>query len=274
MTTTYYDLSSYGHIEVSGPEADTFLQGQLTCDINTVDQTQSILGAHCNLKGRMVSLFWLYRMPECFRLVMPVETIPRALKHLQKFAAFSKVTISCHDGNYLGLVTKHSPNADTGLFRQIDDDQYLCFASSTTAISPQQPLSAWEQFCIQRHQAYLTPKSIAELMPSEIELGKLGGVSLNKGCFLGQEIIARLHYLGKQKKTLVVLEAEDQPSVLESLLDAEGKTCGQIICASTQLSGKQYCLALVNNNAIATDPSWITADTEIALQISPEGSTS
>src|SRR5436190_16916910 len=95
MQTCFTDLTGQlGIVSVHGVDAKTFLQGQLTCNINDITVNQSALGAHCNLKGRMQGLFRVLQVQENqYWLTMPLALVPFAIKNLQKYALFSKVQI-------------------------------------------------------------------------------------------------------------------------------------------------------------------------------------
>ena len=105
MQPIYIDLTHYfTDLVIQGNNAETFLQGQLTCDLNQLDQTHSSLGAHCDLKGRVVSLFRVYRIANQWHLTVPTSAADIAVKALQHYARFSKVTITKHSPLRYGLL--------------------------------------------------------------------------------------------------------------------------------------------------------------------------
>jgi folate-binding protein YgfZ len=153
-------------IRVSGPDARSFLQGQLTCDLNRLSTGQGLRGAHCNLKGRVEALYDLSMDGESILLHTPDEVAEHALKHLQPYARFSKVNLE--------LRLDHQP-----------ENHALHIAN------------------IQAGIARLSLNTVGRFLPQELGLVEQGAVDFKKGCYLGQEVVARLHYLGKLKKQLV-----------------------------------------------------------------------
>ena len=153
-------------ISVSGPDAQKFLQGQLSCDMNRLSETQSLRGAHCNLKGRVEALYTISMQGEAICLQTPDDVAAHALKQLQPYARFSKVK--------LDLILTGDEMDETARIAEI-----------------------------QAGIARLHPDTVGRFLPQELGLIELGAVDFKKGCYLGQEIVARLHYLGKLKKHLV-----------------------------------------------------------------------
>ena len=153
-------------ISVTGPDALKFLQGQLTCDMNLLSETHPLRGAHCNLKGRVEAIYAISMQGETILLKTPDDVAEHALKHLQPYSRFSKVKLE---------LTLTDETVD-----------------SITRIAE-----------IQTGIAQLHPDTVGRFLPQELGLIELGAVDFKKGCYLGQEIVARLHYLGKLKKQLV-----------------------------------------------------------------------
>lgn len=159
---------SPGLLKVSGSDAKKLLQGQLTCDVNNVASTQPQLGAHCNPQGRIISLFYLFNYQDNYYLQMPRDMIDIALKALKKYAPFFKVelTDASDESNIIGSLGSHLPTF------------------------------------LENGVAMIYPETSGVFLPHEINLPQLNGVSFNKGCYTGQEIIARMHYRGKLKNQL------------------------------------------------------------------------
>lgn len=163
-------MSTYADLIISGLDAATFLQGQLTCDVLKLKNNEITLGAACNRQGRIVANFWLQRCGENYHLKLPNETINVLETHLKKYALFSKVQFekktSDEEINYLDLIS--------------------------------------------RGITLILPQTTAQFTPQMINFEKLGGVSFNKGCYLGQEIVARTEHLGKLKRHLKHLDLNEE----------------------------------------------------------------
>lgn len=158
--TAAYEISG---ILVSGPDAQKFLQGQLTCDINLLTADHPLRGAHCNQKGRVEALYDIFLTPAGILLVTKTDVIQHALDKLQFYARFSKVQL---------------------------------------AIVP-------VEFKVELPMPRLHPQTLGKYLPQELGLDQTEAVSFTKGCYIGQEIVARLHYLGKLKRELIQIESED-----------------------------------------------------------------
>ncbi len=179
----------HGCILIWGPQAEIFLQGQLTCDVKSCPT----FGGYCNTQGRLISLFRLLQNPleqdKGYCLECPLEILESTLHTLKKYAIFSKVTIE-----NISQISENIPELDIGT--QINQLQTLDILSKT----PQ-----------------LTSKTQGMFLPHHVNLPELKGVSFNKGCYLGQEIIARMEYRSKIKKHLAIFEYDfDLQSPLEA----------------------------------------------------------
>lgn len=198
----------HGCILIAGPEAESFLQGQLTCDVKNCPT----LGGYCNTQGRLISLFYLFKNPEPndgYILECPLDILDTTLATLKKYAMFSKVT-----------------------FQNISDK-----SQSQTPVE----VDDWQTLDILAKIPQLTSKTQGLFLPHHLNLPELGAVSFKKGCYLGQEIIARMHYRSKIKKHLAILEVEptDYPlepgSPLYSLSIHTSEPVGHIVTIANNL---------------------------------------
>jgi tRNA-modifying protein YgfZ len=177
---------------ISGSDANTFLQGQATCDINQLTTTPSI-GACCNLKGRIVANFWIWQQADNFLLALPKSMTSILTQHLEKYALFSKVTLSPTDITLPRIDVDFTP-------------------------------------------VWILPETTEKLTPQMIDLQKQGGVSFTKGCYLGQEIIARTEHLGQLKRHLhkLIKIDEIQPNVGMAICNGEQQKIGIIVAVTDQ----------------------------------------
>ena len=199
------NLTDYQLIHVAGDDAHSFLQGQLTCDVRQANEQQALLGAHCNTKGRMVSLFCLVKSDDGYRLCLPTEISNLALASLKKYAIFSKVDISLDNTQrlYLSDQTRQSaPNLQS--IRLPGSNNYYLIMGHLSHESNYNPslIHQWHLDNIRAGIPRLYANTSEQFLPHEINLPKLGGVSFSKGCYLGQEIIARMQHVAKLKKRL------------------------------------------------------------------------
>lgn len=212
--SAFLRLENYGVLKVAGLDAKKFLQGQLTCDLEKITDQTSTLAAHCNPQGRVISLFYLCYFQEAYYLIMPSSLIPLTIVALKKYAVFSKVTINDASAlwNIIGVVNiKNEFSAKIINISSEKINRHLVMVDHAEA----------EKFCLQLADHYkhiphpdwhlldifnlkptIYPETSAKFLPQELNLIHLGAVSFDKGCYTGQEIIARLHYRGKLKKRL------------------------------------------------------------------------
>ena len=98
------DLNHYSLLKISGSDKESFLQGQLTCDVDKITDQQSSPGAHCNRKGRVMSLFRLFRHKDALYMIMPSNVVEQARDNLHKYAVFSKVDLEIQNSPCYGLL--------------------------------------------------------------------------------------------------------------------------------------------------------------------------
>src|SRR3990167_3865520 len=259
------DLSHFGIIQVRGPDASSFLQGQFTCDVNKTQEQQATLGAQCDHKGRMLVNFWLWKRRQDFYCFIPRTLIVLTLAHLKKYAVFSKVSLEvCNEMaiTYYGKMPLSSQPKITVL-TTLFPHYYLIIAPPEHLSTIWQELhaqgatpvgrSAWQAFNVQQGLVFITPATQALFTPAMINLPLLGGVSFTKGCYVGQEIIARTHHLGKLKRHLhrasVACDSPPQPG--ESLTNEAADAIGVIAEVAPATPSGYDLLAVVQDHALA-----------------------
>jgi folate-binding protein YgfZ len=226
---------------VSGNEAAKFLQGQCTCDINQVLPHRGALSAYCNPQGRIIASFYVAKESESYLLVLPKTMVEIVVNKLAKFAIFSKVKVedktdifTCF-GFYLEKSVEEKMLGsiqDAHLFQcspqhylmLLEDDQL----SKTDDLLAQLSVSmeeerVWKDVQIRRGITFIYPETSELVTPHMINYPLLGAVALNKGCYVGQEIIARTHYLGKSKRKLYIgiIQADSAPKEGDKLFYQE-----------------------------------------------------
>lgn len=214
---------------IKGPDATTFLQGQLTCDMSTITDQPSF-GAYCDNRGRMIANFMIEVINDGFRLWLPNGLRDVFVEIIQKYAAFSQVEMQTIDDLTPSFETNRLTN-------------------------------------IQNNITWLAPETSAKFTPQMINWEKLGGVSFTKGCFLGQEIVARTQHLGKLKRHLHQFTAVGSrlPAIGSHIL-ANETTVGTI-CDVTLNNEKQlFGLAVIEDRAL--DQTLSTEETAYIVSLS------
>lgn len=213
-----FDLSYLTCLDVIGERRMEFLQGQLTCDLQKVHVTQMQQGALCNLKGRILALLDVIEWHGTHHLILPQDLVNETQTSLNKTALFSKVNIQKNAqyklfGFQLNSYDDHIPfNVKLPLnkYEMIHTDDYCCYAlgenlyvfiikNTLEMIENLRGSLAWHALRLQAHQIEIYPESRGLFLPHRLGLQHSGHLSFNKGCYKGQEIIARTHYRAKLK---------------------------------------------------------------------------
>lgn len=199
-------MTELSAITIQGPDCDKFLQGQLTCDMREVSK-KPLLAAHCNPQGRIISLFWICRYEQGVCLTLPSDLRTIALSTLQKYAVFFKTTLENKD--------------------KLSDLPAICCLSRAEKIAKGYPS--------------IYAATSERFLPHPLGLPQWGGVSFNKGCYTGQEIIARTEHRGKVKQHLY-------PARVKTLF-AAGNTLenGAIIVDCARINDEFHALVLMKD---------------------------
>jgi len=256
-------LSSYSFIDVTGIDAERFLQGQLTINISTPDYKTAYLAALCSAKGRVMSLFFISKIALGFRLFMPQSIVKMTVDHLNKYGVFFKTEIkeARPESKLIAFFDhpKESDNritiANTELSLTVccNEDEIEAFAH-TYSIELKNIDSQWYQYLTKHKIPWLNNDSVEHFLPHDLNLPKLDAVDFKKGCYTGQEIIARMHYKGKLKQHLQRLTSEFNSDILpKTALLQDDKKVGEIICSISSNQKSVSVLALVKDKANIDD---------------------
>lgn len=257
-----------GVLKAAGPDAKKFLQGQITCDINKLTQTDALYGAICSIKGRIITNFYLVQNNDDVLMLMSADLVEKTLLHLKKYAVFFKAELSDESEHFhlysrLTMASVESaPETLTEKLPTITSDnginltvsqypitvQWLLTDSSNKIEEQNQELAALE---ILSARPVINLEQSETILPQWLNMQRTGGISFTKGCYTGQEIVARMQYRGKSKKQLALFQSETPMETNQDILDKEGKNVGQVIKAAA-LSNGYLAQAIIN-----TDPSEI-----------------
>ncbi|MDQ0650170.1 CAF17-like 4Fe-4S cluster assembly/insertion protein YgfZ [Pseudomonas cedrina] len=255
-------LSHEGILAVRGADASKFLQGQLTCNLNYLSDTQASLGARCTQKGRMQSSFRILLQGDGVLLAMATELLEPQLADLKKYAVFSKSKLTDESAAWVrfGLVNADSALAGLGLELPAETDRVArSDALIAIRVSPgraelwapaeqaesvrsqlaehlqQADLNEWLLGQIRAGIGQVMPQTRELFIPQMLNLQAVGGVSFKKGCYTGQEIVARMQYLGKLKRRLyrLRLDAAQLPEPGTPLFSpSHNSSIGEVVIAA------------------------------------------
>ncbi|WP_313294968.1 folate-binding protein YgfZ [Pseudomonas sp.] len=275
-------LSHEGVLAVRGSDAGKFLQGQLTCNINYLSLEHASLGARCMVKGRMQSSFRILPEGNGYLLAMASELLEAQLADLKKYAVFSKATLTdesatwvrfgLHDGaaalHALGLVLA----AEAGSTARHDGLIAIAVSAGRSELwvpvdraeSVRQALASklaegslddWLLGQIRAGIGQVTGPTRELFIPQMINLQAVDGVSFKKGCYTGQEIVARMQYLGKLKRRQYRLALDQQapPAPGTAIFSpTHGSSVGEVVIAARAERGCEL-LAVLSAEAVEDD---------------------
>jgi hypothetical protein len=272
--TVMCDLSHLGLLQLSGADAINFLQGQVTNDVKLLKESAHYTG-YCTPKGRMLALFLAFSQHERIHLQMPIELIATTAKRLKMYVMRSKVEVQdvSHDVIKIGL---SGPNAQALLstqFAKVPEHDYelvslengslLKLPSSTHArfeilatidqaqviwndLSSQATITDatyWEWLEIQAGIPDVKAETQEEFVPQMLNLDLLGGINFKKGCYTGQEIVARTHYLGSIKRRTYLTHSNHSVQPGENILNAANEAVGKVVRSAPSSLGGYDLLA-------------------------------
>ncbi len=241
-------LSLFSVLRVSGPDSERFLQGQFTCDVTKLSADTWSPGACCTAKGRMVANFIIVRDGEDFLLRLPAAQLQPLLDHLKKYAVFYKAELA---DSGLTLLGKIDLKADSRSISRTDSGYLLSWADGRTELwttsendtrvwlsGPLMPESEWLNQDIASGWVWVTPASQDAWIPQYIGWQDQGGISFQKGCYTGQEVVARLQYLGKSKRHLYRVYADQLLPAVMTPVSLGTKQIGELaaVCGRTGLA--------------------------------------
>lgn len=264
-------LSHLGLLEISGDDAVTFLQGQVTNDVKLLNGSNSQYAGYCNPKGRLLAMFLAFAHSDHLHLQMPLSIVEPIMKRLRMYVMRSKVVIADKSAGILcfGIAGPNAEHVLINFFNQApsaphqlitledatilrlagDFPRYQVFTNTTNAERIWQALSAsctkvgkavWDYLEIEAGIPEIVPATQEAFVPQMINLDSLDGINFKKGCYTGQEIVARTHYLGKVKRRtqLANINTDVMPQAGDAIqLEGSDEAIGQVVRAAPSPSG-------------------------------------
>ncbi|OOF40655.1 hypothetical protein BKK50_09515 [Rodentibacter rarus] len=272
--TQFIPLNQYQIIEAQGIDAQTYLQGQLTSDVVALASGASTLTAHCDPKGKMNAIFRVCKLSSTqFLLLVKKALLPSALEALKKYAVFSKVSFELRDWQIVGLIGEKCGKIQPHFSIEIDEQRSILINETSLPITFNAEEALWEAVDIQAGLPNLTAKTQNEFIPQAFNLQAIEqAISFTKGCYLGQEIVARAKYRGANKRAMFILKGEtaSTPEVgecIEMQIEGHWRKTGTIIRA-VNIEGILW-LQVVMNNDVEIDQSFRLLEEASLLTLQP-----
>ncbi len=276
------DLSHYGLIRASGVEAESFLQNQFCNDVRKVSPALSQLNGYCTPKGRVLALFRLFQQGDDYLLRLPREILEPTLKRLRMFILMSKVALEDDSDTQVSIgysgpeAAKHLTDILGNAPAAIDECLHTGTLSVIRVRGPHprfeihgsEPAvrelwdtlstlagpagsAAWNLLDIHAGLPEIVAATQEAFVPQMLNLQALDALSFHKGCYPGQEIVARMHYLGKLKRRMYrahVDTTDDCPQPGDDLFSEgseSGQGVGKVVLAQTTPTGGVDLLAVI-----------------------------
>lgn len=237
-------MTDYAVIALQGEQAWEFLQGYVTCDVMAISSGGGQLAACCNLKGRVISSFYIVNYFNHAFLLHPKETTDITIEHLQKYAVFSQTELVDVSNQWNVYQCMSVSDADAPI--------RVCLPASSRGIvlSPiSSPLSIesastvdWQLADIKEGVFLVDKIHSGQYLPQMLDYHQLGAISFTKGCYLGQEIVARTQHLGKLKRQLIRAVFLDEP---KETVEQQGQWVADVLsCIKDAEAGWQALLVM------------------------------
>lgn len=271
MTTPQFiPLPHLAILDVTGEDAQNFLHAQVPSDIRTLNAERAQISGWCTAKGRLLTTFVIWPIENGYRLVMAADVRDAIAKRLKMYVMRLKVQVTPSTDVVYGLLNPETvlnnqplPTADwqvtqLGQLTAIRLDSTRCLLTGPESellplTKPGAPINpdAWALSDIAQGFPLVTQATSEHYVPQMVNLDKLGGVSFKKGCYPGQEIVARTHYLGKIKRHMYRVSS-DKPlaagaEVRSSALN--GQACGSLLTTAPNAEGLWLALAVLQQDA-------------------------
>jgi folate-binding protein YgfZ len=231
-------------LKLTGSEVQSFLQGQFSNDIDALEDGVIQLNAYCQHQGKIMALIWVMKRDDEFYLSFPQALSAEIVKKLTMFKMMSDVTIKDITNELLqfGVVDEVVDGAFV-----INEQQSIVLVDSANEFKLSEE-SEWEAACIANEVPEVELVTVEKFVPQLLNLDiDEVGVNFSKGCYPGQEVVARLHYLGKSKRRMRAFECDGEIEVGDELLvtnSTSAKASG-IVVRRVKLASKSLCLATV-----------------------------
>lgn len=261
-------------LRIEGEDAQTFLQGQTSCDVRQITPACSGLGAFCNPQGRVIATFRMLRCETGFLLLLASDLLDKVVQRLRLYVLRSRVEITPAELALFGVTATEpdllreileQPPQTNGAVIQAHQlywlrvpspwERWLVLGELEVAQAmwlrlvdlgaAESPATYWQLQDIRAGLPTVTAATSEAFLPQMLNLDMLGGISFDKGCYTGQEVIARTHYLGQVKRRLyrAQLSIPHTPAPGAKLV-AAGETVGQVVNAAPTDSSQEI-LAVV-----------------------------
>jgi folate-binding protein YgfZ len=300
--TVLADLGQFGTLRVSGEDAQSFLQNLLSNDIREVSATQSQFSSFNSAKGRMLANFLISRESDDYLLQLPASLTEAMRKKLSMYVMRAKVKITdiSNELIILGLSGNSAPHIlqaqgwalpesvlglsqnQTACIIKYSDSRYQinlhpeqaeALWMSLHALATPVGSASWDWFNIRAGLPVILPATQEQFVPQMANFDLIGGINFKKGCYPGQEIVARMHYLGKLKRRMYLahVDSATAPQAGDELYGTEpaGQSCGMIANAAVAPQGGYDVLAVIQSESHDANAVHLSSGAQLQFEALP-----
>ena len=251
-------LKNRALLKISGKDSEEFIQNQFSNDIEKLNHSSIQINAYCQHQGKIIGLFWVMRYEDNFLLSFPIDLADVIKSRLQIFVIMSDVIIDDISASYsqIGLIDEKHSNAYS-----INDRLSLIIDNTIDKFNSKiEENTEWTLACIKSSLPEVFLATSEKFVPQmlNLDINEIG-VNFSKGCYPGQEVVARLHYLGSAKRRLFSFQSDHEMQVGDSLYCANSKTAfarggrykgsGIVVC-KVKYNSLFYCLGTLDVDLI------------------------
>jgi tRNA-modifying protein YgfZ len=247
-------LNERALLRISGSDSESFLQNQFSNDITKIDKSTVQVNAFCQHQGKIIGLFWVVCYENSFMISFPLDILEKVKSRLQMFVIMSDVIIEDITESYsqIGLIDETLKNA----FNLNDKLSILIETQDNHHNLIMKDNHEWTKACIDCSLPEVFAITSEKFVPQMLNLDiNQIGVNFSKGCYPGQEVVARLHYLGSAKRRLFSFKSDHDMLVGDSLFCVSSKTAlargdrykgSGIVVSKVKYNSLFYCLATLD----------------------------
>jgi len=298
----FVDLNKWQLIVVSGNDAKSYLQGQLTVNLNLLTDNHFLFSAHCDAKGKVLSNMLIFQLDNHIYYLERQSVAQMQIDELKKYAIFADIIVNKEENQLLGLLGQDAEKVGSHLGLSFPDaNNNVSMTHNIIIIRLEKPTVRFILIATADYIALLKTQLIKQefvhvdeatwiiqdmeagypiidkanalqFLPQAISLEKIAAISLDKGCYRGQEMVARATYRGANKRALFCLVGKSRliptaGEVLEMAIEKNWRETGRILAAATLPDNQIMVQAVLNRDISPNNTFRIKGDTTSLLSI-------
>lgn len=291
------NLTNWSLISIIGDDKKSYLHGQVTCDVVSLNNTESTMGSHCDAKGKVWSAFRLFHHNDGYALFQRREAVDTKLAEIKKYSVFSKVDFDMAEDTLLGVTGSEAEQFINNLSNESGDVRIIPGGTAVKVANEQWLLALseaqaeeliaanennavfstdtlWDLYDIRAALPRIESATINEFIPQALNVQAVGGISFTKGCYTGQETVARAKYRGINKRAMYIVSGQSKQApkagdTLERSVGENWRKGGTFIAGYQFSDNKAVGLVVLPNNLDDDTQFRLTDHAELLWQKQP-----